>query len=136
MKLALASTYNRKHDKYFNKLGVGVSRRTKKYIKNFWRNEFEIYKKSEDYLLSLLPDCKWCNGGGTIRESFYDTGYACPDCRGTGKHGWQYDKNYKMVMMKEFIKPSDNAIRLKRKGVLKKWEGRESIPKEDTKDGI
>lgn len=120
MKLALASAYNRKHDKYFNKLGIGVSRRTKKYIKNYWRNEFDLYKQSEDYLLSLLPDCKWCNGGGFERASIWDTGYACPDCRGTGKDGWQYDKNRKMVMMKEFIKPSNNAIRLKRKGVLKR----------------
>ncbi|MCG7385081.1 hypothetical protein [Paenibacillus sp. ACRRY] len=125
---------NDKHFNYVYKLGKGVSRRTKKYIRNYWEKDYELYKQTEEYLMDQLPNCKWCNGVGIERVGIWDTGYACPDCRGTGKDGWQYDKQGKMVMMKEFIKPSNNAIRLKRKGVLKKGEGRESIPKEDTKD--
>ena len=31
-----------------------------------------------------LDKCKWCNGSGTERAHFLDTGYSCPDCNGTG----------------------------------------------------
>lgn len=34
-----------------------------------------------------LDKCKWCNGSGTERAHFLDTGYSCPDCNGTG-YAW------------------------------------------------
>ncbi|WP_091020644.1 hypothetical protein [Paenibacillus amylolyticus] len=97
-----------------------LSRKTKKALKKYWDIQLELFKDSEDYLLSILPDCKWCNGSGIERASMWDTGYDCPDCYGTGRYGWQYDKNRKMVMMKESVKPSNNAKRLKRRGLLKR----------------
>ncbi|PYE51498.1 hypothetical protein DFQ00_102292 [Paenibacillus barcinonensis] len=119
------TTYIDKHWKYYERNNGDIqltSRKTKKELKKYWYTQWELFKESEDYLLSILPDCKWCNGGGVERASIWDTGYACPDCRGTGKDGWQYDKYGKMSMMKEFVKPSENALRLKRKGALKhKW---------------
>lgn len=97
-----------------------ISRKTKKALKKYWYTQGELFKESEDYLLSILPNCKWCNGGGVERAGIWDTGYDCPDCRGTGKYGWQYDQNNKMIMMKEFTETSNNANRLKRKGMLKR----------------
>ncbi|MEC0110432.1 hypothetical protein P4H27_26025 [Paenibacillus taichungensis] len=128
--------YSKKHFNYAFKPLAIVSRKTKKYMRKYYDEMFDDMEEDDPFLLMCdLPDCEECKGKRRVDYGYpYDpwNSYDCPECEGTGKYGWEYDKDRNKVRMKEFIKPSNNAIRLKRTGVLKKGEGRESIPKEDT----
>lgn len=80
--------YNSKHYRYFNDYieNKKVSRKTKKFIQAAIKEQY--LPSLEQVRWMNLPNCKWCSGG-TIREHYSDTGYNCPDCRGSGKAGWK-----------------------------------------------
>ncbi|OMF50845.1 hypothetical protein [Paenibacillus peoriae] len=84
--------YDNKHWKYIDKHMHGVkpiSRKTKKALKKHMDEIIEEYEQTEDFRLSELPDCPYCDSG-TCRVHEFDSGYTCPDCEGTGKTGWIY----------------------------------------------
>lgn len=113
-----------KHINYAHKPERTTSRRTKKYMRKYsdWLVA-DIERIDQNLLLFDLPDCPECEGKRRVEYGYpYDpwNSYDCPECEGTGKYGWEYDKDRNKVRMKEFVKPSNNAIRLKRKGALKR----------------
>ncbi|PIH59016.1 hypothetical protein [Paenibacillus sp. LK1] len=113
----------KKHFNYSSKSCNKVSRKTKKYIREYCN--WLVADTEEDdpnLLLFDLPDCKECDGKRRVEYGYpYDpwNSYDCPKCEGTGKYGWEYDKHGSKIRMKEFVKPSNNALRLKGKGLLK-----------------
>ncbi|RXZ78038.1 hypothetical protein EBB07_28695 [Paenibacillaceae bacterium] len=89
--------FNHKHYRYLDNFynDIKVARKTKKFLKKAI-SEGYLFSK-EDHHWELLPDCRWCEGYGTVREHPFDTGYTCPDCIGTGKSGWEFnDKGKKL----------------------------------------
>ncbi|WP_336761290.1 hypothetical protein [Paenibacillus sp. USHLN196] len=109
--------FNQKHFNYAFKPLAKVSRKTKKYMRKYYDEMFSDIE--EDYPLLNLPDCKECEGKRRVEYGYpYDPWhlYDCPECEGTGKYGWEYNKDGSKVRKKEFIEPSNNALRLKRKG--------------------
>jgi hypothetical protein len=97
-------TYSSKHYRYTEKFynNEKVSRKTKKFIKAVIKEQYLPTLEQHRWL--KLPNCKWCKGCGTYREHFSDTGYTCPDCRGTGKEGWKFDKLGNMICKKTGLK--------------------------------
>lgn len=78
--------YAEKHWNIFERKNfdlTSVSRKTKKAVLTVRTREMKYWDAFE-----ALPDCRWCVGG-TCREHPNDTGYACPDCYGSGKTGWE-----------------------------------------------
>ncbi|MFE6075586.1 hypothetical protein ACFVQB_14035 [Paenibacillus sp. NPDC057886] len=109
----------KKHFNYASKPSAKVSRKTKKYIRNYC--DWLVTDADEidpNLLLFDLPDCDECEGQRRVEYGYpYDpwNSYDCPECEGTGKYGWEYDKDGNKVRMREFVKPSNNAIRLSRR---------------------
>lgn len=75
-----------------------MSRKTKKAAKQIYQLIGQPTREDMEYWrFQDFPDCRWCNGSGTYREHYNDSGYGCPDCYGSGKVGWEFNSKGEKV---------------------------------------
>ncbi|OMD76860.1 hypothetical protein [Paenibacillus odorifer] len=100
--------YISKHWKYYNNKRFhieGVSRKTKKHLQKAIKAGYMPTAAEQRWF--QMEDCKWCYGGGHIRDHEFDSGYTCPDCRGRGKNKW-FVKTGKMYSTETGLEVSDS----------------------------